>query len=247
MNASTSTKDTRIAAALGTLGFPVRPEVVYDEKTGDSYTRFHVGLTSTIPTIKETSLKFKSLLKSKSLLPEHPLLDCLRAFHNRKLLIQSLKKGSVCRVDSVAGGNRTVMVAAPGLAGAQGSKKMMATTDLKVVAAMGIIGVEPLVIEDTPRGAKFFLPEFGMMLKGKSHNAIELLRDFRDGRLAKTSPDHPFLYAMMALNNYTSLLSAVDQQVELVLLRKPKSKLAAYVRANASDKAFDRVKEHFGV
>lgn len=241
------TRDTRIAAAFGSLGILCKNEVIYDERSSTTSTTFHLSSTSADGSINTKQLR--ASLNDETLGSEHPLVDCLRAIRNRRRLLDFLKDGCCIHLKSIADGTRSYFAeGGTGLPGVHGQPGVVKTTDLHAVAALAGLGVSLLAVEGSVHGKqKFILSAHGEFCAGARVNAGELLRDFRSGALAQREPEHPFLYAMMAQHNYCRLKKSVDQEVELILLRKPNSRKAAYISAKASEKAYDRVSKHFGV
>lgn len=248
MNITIPTSDTRIAAVVSMLGFPIKLDVIYNDHTGGSEITYHIDIKSVLPEIATTSNDLIDKIKQKSLPPLHPCQEGLRALHNRRCLIKLIKSNEPIDLVPAANNQRYIYIhRGSGIPGLSTNTEVIATEDIKVVAAMANLGVPLLSLTESGDQKKFYMPVHGLDLKGERINAAELLRDFRDGSLAVREPEHPFLYSMMAQHTYVEILKAVEQKEELILLRKRNSTKAAYIRASASDKAFDRVYRHFSL
>jgi len=244
----TSTLDTREAAACGTLGIPTRIETTFIESTGKRVSRFHLALCDLdrLYQTKPILLGYKSgALANKD--PAHPFLTIQRAFLNRNAILDLQNKGTFCRLARVP---RTVrwqyVPAASGLPGTGGHGEIVKTTDLKLVAALGVIGHPLLALEGSHGNHHYFLPRWGVPndTLAPVTDALALMQAWRADKQSIPWED-PFAQAMRGLHNRERYLDAVNKDVELILMTKPRANWkSAFVRADAPDAAFDRAKAH---
>ena len=244
----TLTRDTRIAAALGTLGAPIEIHKTRDAKTGKVLYIYHLGVRSTCG--RHDIRRLKSQILNGSLEdrdPQHEALTTLRAMMNRERLLDFQNKGIFMRLSPVPDTKLWQYVPGDaGLPGKQGIKELVETHDMKLVCALAMVGV-PLLAMDGQRGDfRYFLPRHGLpRTDGQpSADALRLMQAWRHCREAMP-PDCPFAQAMWGLINRERLVNALNAEIESILLRKYRSQKSAIVRADATDKAFDQVKEHF--
>ncbi len=245
----TSTLDTRCAAACGTLGIPSRIETTFAELTGVRTTRFHLGLQCVegIYKTKRLLADYKSGALEKAD-PAHPFLTIQRAFLCRNSVLDLQNKGIFCRLARVPGTSLWQYVpAAEGLPGLAGHAEVLQTTDLKLVAALGVIGHPLLKLEGTARAHTYFLPRWGPFL-GENVPRTDAVA-LRAAWLADKGSipwENPFAQAMRGLHNRERFLDAVNKDVELILFIKPRTAWkSAFVRADAAPAAFDHMKRHF--
>lgn len=244
----TLTRDTRLAAALGSLGIPIEIRKQQDATTGKLLVLLHLGLRSVCGRHDSRSLKHgikSGKLEAKD--PAHEALTALRAMHNREARLDFLNKGVFMRLVQVP---RTMLwqyvPGDTGLPGRAGAKELIETADGKLVDALALVGV-PLLAIDGPRGDhRYFLPRYGHPRPdGKPPaDALALMQAWRKNRDAMP-PDCPFTQGMWGLINRERLVNAINTQIETILLRKPRSQKAAVLSANAPDSTFDQVKRHF--
>jgi hypothetical protein len=241
----TSTRDRRLAAALGSLGVAIHLRTTYLEKQGVRVTRFLLELVSVDKKFATKPLQKgwkDGSLQSKD--PAHPLLTMMRAFENRDRLLDFAKQGKPCHLVRVPGTRDHQYVSATtGLPGVTKGTAVIETGDLKMVAALGVAGLPVLRITPGERGHLFHLAAH-TVIDGFPIDGIALLRAWR------TDPDsipaaHPFSRAAWALQNRERLLDAERAEIPLVLLRQPKTTKSALIRADATDAAYDRAKEFF--
>jgi hypothetical protein len=104
--------DLDLAAAFGTLGVPMRPEVQVRADSGKEYVTVFLSTESaTNPEIKTGALM--KLLKSGDLEkqdPEHPLLYAITAIKNRHAVTRSIKETQRMILISIKGSKRTAFV-----------------------------------------------------------------------------------------------------------------------------------------
>ena len=244
----TLTRDTRLAAALGTLGVPIEIHKTREAYSGKVLYIFHLGLRSVCGRHNTCQLKARianGRLEHED--PTHEALTALRAMMNREKLLDFQNKGVFLRLEAVP--NTPLWQYVPGdtgLPGRAAAKELIETHDMKLVCALALVGV-PLLAMDGQRGHyRYFLPRHGLP-RSDGQPPADALRLMQAWRLSRDSlpPDCPFAQAMWGLVNRERLVNALHAEIETILLRKYRSQKSALVRADASDAAFDKVKEHF--
>lgn len=240
----TATRSLRVAAAFGTLGVPVRIERVLDERTGKANTTYYLGTTDVFKTLSTKTVKDRyesgELTREE---PEHHLLDALAGMYNRDRILDVTERGDFIRLAKVRGANRSIYVDSdsgfPGIAGQRG---VLRTGDLKLVAALGRVGVPVLAVEGQAGSRRYLLPTlwdcFGTMT-----DVGAFVKAFRDG--AMKDVEHPFFYALGGLKARERLLDALREETELVMIRKPGSTRAAFIDPSANGKALDKMRTFF--
>lgn len=244
----TLTRDTRLAAALGTLGIPIEIRKSREAASGKVFTLFHLALRSLCGCHDTRRLKAQIANgRLEAMDPAHEALTALRAMMNRERLLDFQNKGNFMRLAAVPHTPLWQYVAGDsGLPGKAGQKELIETSDIKLVCALGLVGI-PLLAMDGQRGAyRYFLPRYSLpRTDGQPPaDAVRLMQAWRTCREAMP-PDCSFAHGMWGLTNRERLVNALNAEIESILLRKPRSQKSAIVRADASDDAFDRVKEHF--
>ncbi len=244
----TSTLDTREAAAIGTLGIPTRIETTIVERTGQRISRIFMAvccierkfLTGNIL----NSFRGGKLQRSE---PLHPFITIQRAFENRLHILDLQNKGIPCSLVRVPATELWQYVpGGSGLPGISGAGEVIKTTDLKLVSALALVGLAILLIEGSPGRHIYYLPRYGPARAGglPPVDAVDFMRAWRNDR--ESIPwEEPFAQAMRGLYNRERYLDAIRKDVELILIQKPRSPRAALIRVDASEKAFDSMKEHF--
>lgn len=245
-----STHKTILAAALGTLGVPIRIEKSLDERTGKQSRVFHLGAESVDGKVSTSSIK--SRFESGELFredPGHPVVDISYAKQNRDRILDAVKTGRRCelvnqkspkdlaRTFYQTGGNCSF----PGVLGVSG---VLRTPDLNIVAAFARFGVPVLDVEGPEGNRKFILPAH-QRLAGVSPfegTVLEVWQDWRSGDLAD---EHPFAYACKGLINYGRLVRELNAEKEQILIRKPKSSKSAIVNPEITGKGMDDVRRFF--
>jgi len=244
----TITRDTRLAAALGTLGVPIEIRKSTDARTGKQLYLFQLGLKSVDGRHNARALKHwirNGKLEARQ--PEHEALTALRAMQNRELLLDFQKKGVFLHLAAVPNTCLWQYVQGDtGLPGQKGAKELIETSDMKLVCALALVGVPLLAMDGGAGNHRYFLPRHGLPRPdGKPPaDAVRLMQAWRANRDAMP-PDCPFAQGMWGLVNRERLVNALNAEIDSILLRKPRSMKSAIVRADATDDAFDKVKEHF--
>ncbi len=243
----TVTTDTRMAAAFGTLGMPIRIKGTLDTKDNVERRRFFIGLINTDGNYRTKALQKglrEGTLEARE--PAHPMLTCLRAHQNRSRLLDCANKGARILLAQVPGTEIFQYVEGDtGLPGVKGHADLIKTPDLKMAAALGIVGL-PVVWIDGAEGARnFFLPRFGQVRQGFGKvDGLRLMKAWRADKASIPWAD-PFAVAARYLYNRERLLDAIHNHQSRLLLHKPRSVKAAYIQPNASAEAFDIVRNFF--
>jgi hypothetical protein len=244
----TTTTDTRMAAAFGTIGVPVRLRTTIIERTATRSTRFYIALQSVDGDYKTGAIRsaFESGKLSKTD-PAHPFLTILRAFENRRLFLDFQNKGRCCTLVQVPGTEIWQYVpSSTGLPGLDGHKEIIKTEDIKMLAALGIMGIPCVKLEGGGHNHQYFLPRYGPVRADgiPPVDGLRLLESWRkDKEIIPWS--HPFAQAARGLYNRERFLDAINRDTELLILQKPRSQRAAVLDINSTPAAFDAVKEHF--
>lgn len=244
----TSTKDTREAAACGTLGITGKIESTLVEKTADQSTRIHLQLQSL-----DGKWRTKGLLrdwrsgKMAQEEPAHPFVTIQRGFENRLCLLDFQNKGVPLRLMEIGstGIYQYVREGGEGLPGTAGEVALVKTGDLKLVAALGLLGFRLLKLEGERGSFRYWLPQFGPVRRDgqRPHDAAALMQAWRKD--PESIPfEEVFAQGMRGLHNRERYLDAINKAVPLVLMMRPRSTRSALVSSHATDKAFDQVKRH---
>lgn len=236
----TTTKDLRVAAALGSMGMVVRVKKTHVAASGNREVDFMV---STVDVERQwKTAKILSDWKKRKLEADHPFLTMLRAFESRERVLDFQKKGEFCRLVRVPGTRVHQYVrSTEGLPGYQAGDVVIRTGDLKMVAALGVAGLPLLAMAGSEPRMQYVVQAYAM-IDGQKVDGIELLRQWRQN--PETVPwEEPFAQAARGLHNRERLLDAARKAVAVVLIQKPKSWRTGVVREDASDAAFETVKE----
>lgn len=241
----TTTTDTRIAAAFGTLGMVIRPKKTLDERTGTRIVRFHVAPVNLEGTYK--TLEIRGAAERGELAAGHPFLTMLRAIENRRLQLELANHGRFCELVPVPGapGIHHYQPGTTGLPGLKPGVAVIRTGDLKLVAALGIVGLPVMHIEGPEHSRVWYVQAHGQPRPG-GLPAVDAVA-FKSAWLADKESipwEDPFAQAMRVLHNRERLLDVINRGADVVLLRRGVRK--ATVRADASDEAWDKASRFLG-
>lgn len=238
------TPDTKLAAALSTLGFPVKLRDVLDDVTGSEQLTWQI----TPKSVSLPALKLHNLIKHlrdgtlEKEDPQHPLLDGIAVIRNRERILDLLKQGRPITLAVCAGNVRTCYVHHP-LVDPPVSFGRFKTTDFRLVCALGRLGI-PLVSFTGSHGSYEFTTTSKAVVAGMHYDATAL--DLARKR-ETLSPEHPLLYCIKTLENHSRLLNVISASRHTVMIRKPGSKKAAWIHEDASNDAYDRVRKHLRI
>ena len=243
------TQSLSIASCLGSLGFPVRTDMVLDERSGEEVTTFYVGLQSLWNSMTVDGLM--SGWHSGSLQqadPLHPFLCGLRACHNANLLSSSLRNKQRIRLTPTEDEHATLYGEGDELPSLCEVDELIETADAGLVAALGVIGV-PMVEH---AGGLFRLPRFGHSVKLLDeswirHDAQKLILELRHGDLERDDSQHPLVSAYNARCVHDQITRHLRATGRRVLLRKPRSLRSAFIPEQAGTDMLDRVQRHFKI
>lgn len=245
MESWTSTTKTILAAALGTLGVPIRLERMLDERSGKRRRDFHLGYISTDGLVNSNHLKRQyesgELLRES---PTHPLLDIIFAKQNKDRLLDAVNKGDQIRLVRQQGTDRTFYQrgGATSFPGACGHGDLIETGDLNVVAAFARFGIPVLNVSGSRGSHLFYLPARQRLSLPGEEMVGEVLKLWR----AKNLPtEHPFSYAIKGLLNHGRLVREMDSELEQVLIRKLNSPKSAIVDPNIKGSGMDQARKFF--
>jgi len=241
----TTTTDTRIAAAFGTLGMVIRPKKTLDERCGTRVVRFHVSPGNLEGTMR--TLAIRSAAEKGELEPGHPFLNILRAIENRRMQLELANHGRFCALVPVTGapGIYQYEASTQGLPGLQAGIPVIRTGDLKLVAALGLVGLPVMHIEGPEHARLWYVQAHGQPRPG-GLPAVDAVA-FKSAWLADKESipwEDPFAQAMRGLHNRERLLDVINRGADVVLLRRGVRK--ATVRSDATNAAWDRAAKFLG-
>jgi hypothetical protein len=243
------THSLSLASCLGALGFPIRTDVVLDERSGEEVTTFYVGLRSLWNSMATDALIndwHSGRLEQAD--PLHPFLCGLRACHNANTIASSLRNEDRIRLTLTADDHVMIYDDGDELPSLRDADELIETTDAGLVAALGVIGI-PMIEHDN---GLFRLPRFGHSVKALSgewmrYDAQALIQQLRENRLERDEPQHPLISAYNARCVQNQIVAHLHSTGRRVLLRKPRSLRSAFVSEQASDDMLDRVQRHFRI
>ena len=254
----TFTESLEEAAAFGTLGMPIRVMRTFCARRERERCKFGLGLINLEGT--EKTKKLQRQIRNGDLLardPAHPYLTIQRAFNNREKLLAYLHRGiGIALHPEDRAPHLHTYRHTPGEATLPGIKKgdiLIRTGDIKLAAALGVIGCRLLAIEGSHGQHKFSIDPRGCTLPG--HGPIDapaLMHAWRND--PESIPwAHPFAQAMRGLYNRERMLDAVRRaNLRVTILAKDghltgqSAVVTADARGNISDKAMDKVQDFFG-
>ena len=243
------THSLSMASCLGALGFPIRTDLVLDERSGEEVTTFYMGLQSLWNSMATDALIndwHSGRLEQAD--PLHPFLCGLRACHNANTIASSLRNEDRIRLKLTADDHVTIYDDGDELPSLRDADELIETTDAGLVAALGVIGI-PMIEHE--RGL-FRLPRFGHSVKALGgewmrYDAQALIQQLRENRLERDEPQHPLISAYNARCVQNQIVAHLHSTGRRVLLRKPRSLRSAFVSEQASDDMLDRVQRHFRI
>ena len=243
MKWSVPTRDTRVAAAMANLRIPVNVKAVHDEKSGREEVTFYFqpqsvdGRWLADPIMGQWR---KGILESKE--PAHPFLTGIRAQVNRERQLDFANKAIRCRLVPVGetGLWNYVPDPAAALPGCTEGQPVLRTGDLKLVAALGIVGFPVLHLRGRVPNYEWFLP-----VKGPGpEDANELLRRLRAPREPADNL-HPFFLAYDCLVNRERLLDTIRRLPRRIHLEASYNHRRAVISSTAPKKEWDEIARFF--
>lgn len=241
------TLDLRVAAAMAILDIPVRVNSTVETRTGSRRTTYRIGLKSVCGTYATARIladwKSGALEKTD---PAHPFLTAMRAQESRRAVMACMKDPADTFAPARVGDTPVWQLVPrrgcglPGLSGA-----VFKTMDLKVFTALCAAGFAPLRMEISDGRHVFYTANTAAPRPdGKPvPSAHDLATAWRADK--RTLPwEEPFLQSALALFARQRIGDLADG-TELLLVRKPKSTRSAILHPESSEKAWDRMKEHF--
>lgn len=251
--AYTRTTSVDTAAALSVLGVEIKPDLSEDRVTGKSWKSLLIGLDS-LPddavigeAPNHNTKMIMSLVRTGKLQevdPHHPVLDGLRACKAADTLALWSKTGTSHMQFKVAGAERWLMQPGqlpPSISQLPG---LLGTRDLKLAAALTVLGFQLLRLEGSAPDALFV---FGSALFMPPECPQILCTAYRNGTLLQISPEHPLLWVKQTLSNKDAILDMMRSRLPLVLIRAPNTGRASLVSSNAKGSTMDRVKRHLRI
>lgn len=246
--------NTMEAAAMMAMGISVKTHKFARERDGSVQWAFHYNPGQTILGGSITPRQIVNWHRNGDLEkkdPSHPYLWSLTALRNRERILEWILRGRTAalrkhpRVDrwQYEPSPRAELPAA--MIGVDGLGKD--TPELKVVCVLGCFGIPMIRARGPVRDAIFELCHTGFPGAETPPHTAQLAEDFRTGELDRANPQHPFFFAWSAIECIQTLKRHMQAEITNLWIEKPKSKNAAsaFLRADATSKARDKVLHHF--
>lgn len=266
MQSWSRTTNLNKAAALATLGIPVQVDKTVDLKTGKGWHTILLGSESTTvladhlkdPAASATAPDHNTklllgLLANGSLDkadPHHPLLDMLRACAAHELLTDWLKTGHPYHLEAITGSKAERWALAPGPEPESTCSilQVIRTADIKLAAALTVLGCPVVRLDPTPQGMKFVFPLLGYPLRTQPAIRVpDLINSYRAHTLPEESPEHPLLWMMQCLINRTALRDFMIKQRDIILIRAPGTGRASLIHRDSTPDCLDKVRRRLGI
>lgn len=255
------TSNTKLAANLGALGFPIKTQIIRDDRSGKSETHFYIGDVSLYrPSLaRDRLLKSWAAPKSEERLetqdPLHPFLQGLRVEHNYEMLLDAQKTGRKLKLVGVGGSHATEYRDGEESPAMIFARDVIRIRDLSLAAALGTLGIPVVKIEGAGRDHTYTLPAKGHPLKladGSvgSYDASVISRRVPgkiDLELETSDPDHPLVAAYNVRAVHVQLIKHLHEEKKLLWLRPPGTGRTALISEAATNRVLDRVQKHFRV
>jgi len=245
-----ATQTTALAAAFATLGVPVRTHRKFRVGTKEDQVTFILGESGVLANREINTSSLHAQYRSGALEaadPRHPLLDCLRALHNRRCLLDWIAVGNPYHLAIEATCARTRYIAGAHVQAAAIQQSAIQTTDLSLASALGIVGIPILRIEGSAPSRRFTLPATGLDMRGVTLDASVIQAGILDGTLAGSEPEHPVLWGRQAVANYDVLRRVLNAEPTMLFVEDDKfgSGRAALLRENHAGIAMDHTRRFF--
>jgi len=238
---SKRTGNRKIAAAIAPLGFPVKVEVLEQDKTGAVDVSYHIHLNADAGANLAISKIIEGLtdgtLEAND--PRHSVLDGMRGILNCMMLRDWREKGNPYHL--IEKDQRFVYV--PGSKEIPNiSKEFVKTGDDFMAAALGVAGIPIVNFLD----GKWVLPQSG--LDKTLSPASDLIDAFRGKSIIEQRANDTVSWAYEAARIYDAITERVRVDTRLIAITRPGSKsVGAVVRNDISNKGMDKVGRFFGV
>lgn len=252
------TTNTHLAAALSVIGLLVRTEAQLDERTGTETRRLFLSLEPAdkaqrdrlTPEFTRTRAIVRMIqdgtLEKRQ--PLHPTLCGLAALTNRRAIITWMKTGTPHRLVPVGPGQLHTLQPTD-QAPAETARFLSAPAyvrvhEITVAAALATIGVPILRILGQPENQTIDLAADSPSARAHmaDQTTTQILQDYR---ARETPPETAFFSAVQTLWNYHAIQKALAKEIPTILLRKPRSKMAAVIRPDITGKGLDLVHKAF--
>ena len=242
------TTNTRLAAALSVLGLIVRTDAQVDERTGSETRRIYLSLE---PADRAMHRGTGHIIQTRRIVreindgtlprtdPTHPTLCGLAALANRQALTDWLKTGQSYRLHPLHGGPLHVLRPADSPVVVDGPPPpYVRVHEITIASALAAIGVDVLRLSGSPDAQTIDLAATTPDIEP----VAALIQTYR----ARELPDDSPLFAgIQAIWNYHAIVAALRDEMPTILLRKPRSRLAAVVRPDITPKGLDLVRRKF--
>lgn len=252
-----STTNTKHAAAISALGFPIEihldAEVINDNFSGKQMTQFCFQNES-VYRPNETLDSMRQTWAAGKLPAMHPLLIGLNSCHNFELLREHQRNGRRLRLVPFDGSQRFEYRDGEELPQLRMPATCVQMGDMNLAAAMGVIGF-PVVDISGPHGEHLYtLPQFGHPRKignvFQTEDAAVLIKRCIPGRLPlvleDTHPNHPLCIAYNAVHHWAQLRNIVHKRQRTLILRWPtRTHRMAVISEHACDRVLDAVTAHY--
>lgn len=254
-----STHNTKVAASLNALGWPVKITVteraVEDNLTGDVL----LQLSLYEPNVRQPALKVEPLVKAwergelSQQKPMHPFLIGLRAC-NAYDDVQRMIKGQPHRLKLAGDDHCCVYALGTELPALMHAGEVADLSDMSLACALSVMGFPVIQISGEPGRRVFRLPRFGHQIKRADGiwyqpDIITLIKRAEPGQLSllleQTEPNHPLIHAYNARHVHGQLLRRINE-VRRTITVSPRQHTGAYsfISEFANNRVMDRVQRH---
>ncbi|GAA5139403.1 hypothetical protein GCM10023213_20030 [Prosthecobacter algae] len=259
MSYSWSTSNTKEAACLGGLGFPIRTQVTQDARSGNVLTQFFIGdinVGGTTPYNRTLIIKCWHDGSLEKQFPLHPFLQGARAEHNYEMLLDAQKHGRRLRLVGVADSHATEYRDGEEAQEMINAQAVFRLADLSLVAALGTLGLPCVKIEYNGKHHIYTLPVEGHALRLEDgstgrYNGINIAMRTAPGQksllIEDRDPKHPLIAAYTARRVHGELLKHLGNTGRMIILRPEGTGRKAIVTSNASGRVMDIVNNNFKI
>lgn len=229
MEAWIPTTDVNIAAVIATMGATIKVETSTDVRKGTGWTNIEFPAAQ-VPTVKVPSApgtgkkliekSIIALLKSGELGkydPHHFALDGVHALHNRERILDWLKTGKSHTLARITRTARSIYVLGEIPPAVQVAAEVFPTNNIKLAAALGIIGAHITKIVGDQHHHTFYVSRWTEPLEGKPLDAHALSRELFANELDK---QHPLYWAFQCLKNRERILDLIHKKDPALLVRR---------------------------